>query len=182
MPKEKLSDLAAAAMGYEQELRRFEELAAAARRTKLTSERNLTRAAEALQKASESQQKILEHVQRLVQAMTAGRADQEREAQALVELGQRIHARRARYGELFQKMADLGAEAKDIHGLLTGAPSKEVFDTIRDRMEAAAKRAEEIAGEARTDEMEDLERQADSLQKQLLSARNRLQLLASRAT
>ena len=180
MAKENVSDLAAAALAYDQELRRFEELAAAARKTRLNSERNLTRAAETLQKAGESQQRLLGHVQALVAAMTSGRSGQEAEAQALVELGQRINARRVRYGELFQRMADLGGEAKEIQEMLVAQPSQEAFEQIRERMDGAAKRAEAIAKEAGAEEMEDLQRQADSLRQQLLAAKNKLQILAKK--
>lgn len=182
MSKENVSALAAAALAYDQELRRFGELSGAARKTKLNSERNLARAAESLQKAGESQQRLLEHVRALVTAMTSGRTEQEAEAQALVELGQRIQARRVRYGEVFQKMADLGGEAKAIQDLLVGNPSREALDEIRARMEGAARRAEAIAGEAGAEEMEDLQRQADSLRQQLLAAKNKLQILAKKSS
>ncbi len=180
MAKEKVSELTEAALAYDQELRRFEELAAAARRTKLNSERNLTRAAEALQKAGESQQRLLQHVQKIVAAMQAGRADQEREANALVQLGQSINARRTRYGELFSRMAELGDQAAEIQKVLSSSPDKEQIDALSTRMEAAAERAGSVATDARAEEMEDLERQADSMRQQLLSARNKLQLLGKK--
>ena len=174
MAKEKQSDLAAAALAYDAEVRRFEELAAAARKTKLNSERGIARAAEALQKAGESQQRILENVQKIVAAMNAGRGAQEQEAQALFELGQRITQRRQRYGEVLQKMAALGGQAAEIQKMLTEGND---LEGVRARMDAAATDAEAIAAEARSEDLEDLERRATSLRQQLLSAMNKLKLL-----
>ena len=55
------SDLAEAALALDRELRRFEDLAAQAAKTKLNTEKNVERATEALQRAAESQDRINAH-------------------------------------------------------------------------------------------------------------------------
>ena len=70
---DKPSELAEAALALDRELRKFEDLAEQAGRLKLSTERNLERATEALTRAAESQDRIRGHVQDLVAAVTATR-------------------------------------------------------------------------------------------------------------
>ena len=80
------SELSETALELDHELRRFEELSAQASRMKLSTERSLERATEALTRAAESQDRINAQVQKLVAAVQAARAKQETDAQALVDL------------------------------------------------------------------------------------------------
>ena len=70
---DKPSDLAEAALALDHELQRFEELSAGAARVKLSSEKNLERATEALARAAESQDRIRAHVQKMVGAIADAR-------------------------------------------------------------------------------------------------------------
>src|SRR5258708_36587935 len=72
----KPSELAEAALALDQELRRFEELAEQAGRVKLSSEKNLERATDALARAAQSQDRIQAQVQKLVAAVAAARQRQ----------------------------------------------------------------------------------------------------------
>src|SRR5207237_1022162 len=91
---DKPSELSEAALALDRELRKFEDLAEQAGRLKLSTEKNLERATEALTRAAESQDRIRGHVQDLVAAVAATRQRQEGDAAALMERAQQIAARR----------------------------------------------------------------------------------------
>ena len=82
---DKPSELAEAALALDGELRKFEDLAEQAGRLKLSTEKNLERATEALTRAAESQDRIRGHVQDLVAAVAATRQRQEGDAAALMK-------------------------------------------------------------------------------------------------
>jgi len=106
------SDLSEAALALDRELRRFEDLADQAARLKLTTERSVERATEALTRAAESQDRIQAHVQQLVAAVGSARQKQEADAAALMARAEQIAARRKEFADVLQRMAALGQMAK----------------------------------------------------------------------
>ena len=74
------SALKAAVQALDDELDRFEALAEAAQRTPLTSERNLEKAATAINQAAESQQRVHGHIQALIDAISAARVKHDKTA------------------------------------------------------------------------------------------------------
>ncbi len=180
-PDQPTSELSQAAVLLDQELRKFEELSALASRIKLSSEKNIERATDALSKAAESQDRISAHVRALVGAVAAARERQEKDSGTLLARAHEISARRTRFVELVQKMGALGAEAKEINLLLQASEkTRETVAVVQARLQGVADGAEEIARVADAEELEDLARQADSLRQQLQSARNKLNLLAEK--
>ena len=105
------NDLSEAALALDRELRRFEDLADQAERLKLTTERSVERATEALTRAAESQDRIQAHVQQLVAAVGSARQKQEADAAALMARTQQIAARRKEFADVLQRMAALGQMA-----------------------------------------------------------------------
>jgi polyhydroxyalkanoate synthesis regulator phasin len=173
--EQKPSALAEAAIALDHELRRYDELSETAVRMKLNTEKNVERATEALARAAESQDRIHADVQALVAAVAATREKQEADAEALIARAHEIAARRGQFSELVQRMAGLGKMAKEVQELLkSGVPA---FDEVDRRMEAVAQGALEIEEAAAQKQMEDLQRQAESLRAQVVSARNKLALL-----
>jgi polyhydroxyalkanoate synthesis regulator phasin len=69
--------------------------------------------------------------------------------------------------------------AKEVQDLLREGPGK--LDEVQQRMQKVADDAAEITRVAREQDMEDLERQADTLRQQVLSARNKVALLAKKS-
>ena len=67
------SPLKAAVQALDDELERFEQLAHAAHKTPLTSERNLEKAATSINQAAESQQRVHGHIQALIDAISVAR-------------------------------------------------------------------------------------------------------------
>jgi len=173
------NDLSEAALALDRELRRFEDLADQAERLKLTTERSVERATEALTRAAESQDRIQAHVQQLVAAVGSARQKQEADAAALMARAQQIAARRKEFADVLQRMAALGQMAKEVQDALKAGPDG--IDELQSRMQKIADEAADIALTARQKEMEDVARQADGLRQQILAARNKVALLAGKA-
>ena len=140
MPKpEDTNALSEAALALDRELRRFDELSAQATRIKLTTEKSVERATEALTRAAECQDRIHAHVQQLVAAVGAARLKQETDAAALMRRAEQIAARRKEFADVMQRMAGLGQMAKEVQDSLRAGPSgiEDVQGRIvRERQEA----------------------------------------------
>ena len=175
---DKPSELAEAALALDHELRRFEDLAAQAGNLKLNTEKNLERATEALSRAAESQDRINTQVQKLVKAIGDARQTQESDAAVLMARAQEIAGRRKQFAEVLQRMGALGQMAKEVQELLKAGPGN--LDEVQQRMQKVADDAAEIGKAAQAQDMEDLARQADVLRQQVLSARNKVSLLAAK--
>ncbi|TMA31336.1 MAG: hypothetical protein E6J88_04195 [Deltaproteobacteria bacterium] len=175
---DKPSELAEAALALDHELRRFEDLAAQAAHVKLNSEKSLERATDDLTRAAESQDRINAHVQKLVQAVAQARQKQESDAAALMARAQEIAGRRKQFAELLQRMGGLGQMAKEVQELLKSGPGN--LDEVQQRMQKVADDAAEIGQAAQSHEMEDLARQAETVRQQVLSAKNKVSLLAKK--
>jgi uncharacterized phage infection (PIP) family protein YhgE len=176
---EDASELSEAALALDRELRRFEDLAEQASHVKLTTEKGLERATEALTRAAESQDRIHTHVQQLVAAVAAARQKQETDAAALMARAEQIAARRKEFAEVLQRMAGLGQMAKDVQEALKAGPGG--VDEVQSRMQKIADEAAEIGRTAQEKEMEDVARQAEVLRQQVLAAKNKIALLAGKA-
>lgn len=184
-------ELAAAALSLEQELRRFEELAAGVGRAPLNSQKGLEQAARATSDAAASQARFAEHLKSLVEAVNAAR---DRQAAAAATINARvveIDARAAQFLELRERFAQLGARAAEVNVIMQRAASvKREPGDGSDRTELRASIAQALEGlgavvdgaqqlmqDAREAEAHDLSREAESLRQQVLSARNKLGLL-----
>ncbi len=180
------SPLLAAVHALDDELGRFEALADAARRTPLTSERNLEKAATAINQAAESQQRVHGHIQALIEAITVARKQHDETAEALVKTRDEVQARGERFQTQLARFAALGKEAADISGFvrqlgeLKGKPNGEVvaqLAEVQERMTKVVAGATALGKEAESEDMEDLGRQCDSLKQQVQSALNKVTLL-----
>jgi chromosome segregation ATPase len=183
------SSLKAAVQALDDELARFEALADAAQRTPLTSERNLEKAATAVNQAAESQQRVHGHIQALIDAITAARVKHDETAQELVKTRDVVQARGERFQTQLARFAALGKEAADISGFvrqlgeLKGKPNGEVvaqLAQVQERMTAVVAGAGALGKEAEDENMEDLGRQCDSLRQQVQSALNKVTLLCEK--
>lgn len=180
------SPLKAAVQALDDELARFEALAEAAHRTPLTSERNLEKAATAINQAAESQQRVHGHIQALIDAISAARVKHDKTAEELVKTRDEVQARGERFQTQLGRFAALGKEAADISGFvrelgeLKGKPNGEVvakLTEVQERMTKVVAGATELGKEAEHENMEDLARQCDSLKQQVQSALNKVTLL-----
>ena len=180
------SPLMAAVQALDAELQRFEALADSARRMPLTSERNLEKAATAINQAAESQQRVHGHIQALIDAISTARKQHDETAEALVQTRDEVQARGERFQAQLARFAALGQEAAEISafvrqlGELKAKPNGEVvakLAEVRERMAKVVDGAGALGKEAEHENMEDLGRQCDSLKQQVQSALNKVTLL-----
>ena len=188
------------------ELRRFEELAATARRAPLSSQKSIERAVGVIRQAAESQGRLTGHLHALLGAMGAARDRVEAAAGSLNVRADEIQERSEEHAGLMQRLASLGQEAMEIgaqaQGIgqrepreprepreagagedpdaAPGAPGPDVIEEVRavlQRLVTLAQQADELAKATEAAGLVDLARQADSLRQTLGAARQKVTLL-----
>jgi chromosome segregation ATPase len=184
--KDDASPLERAVTALNEELNRFEQLASSAQRTPLTSERNLEKAAQAINQAAESQGRVHGHIQALIEAISQARQQHDATAETLVKTRDEVQARGERFQQQLGRFAALGKEAAEISsfvrqlGELKGKPNGEVvaqLTSVQERMSKVVDGAAALEQEADQEKMEDLARNCDSLRQQVQSALNKVSLL-----
>jgi hypothetical protein len=176
----RLSD---AASKLESEIMRFEKLTTVALQTALDSEKQIEHVAETIDTAAASHAQFAEHMRALIEAVSAARDRQQASAEALNARGEEVGARRAEHRALAERFSALAAEAKDIRGAIQAAASPDSASVLQqvasatERLDGVIERARELGVESRTRGLVDLERQADAIRQQVLSARNKLHQL-----
>ncbi len=185
------SELATAAEALDAQLRRFESLADQFRRAPLNSEKSLERASKLLNDVAEQERVLNESVSALVAAVSSARNRQQVQADVITEhaqqLQQRAEAFKAlleRYGALGQSAAELNQRMQDFAAQRAQAKTEEQnaelglsLDALHERMGQVAEEAQGVTRLAEEQDFLDVGRQAESLRQQLLSARNKLNLL-----
>lgn len=180
------SPLTEAAAALETELRRFEELSREARRIPLDSEKNMQRAARALQDGANCQERTAALVRALVDAIGGARDRQQETANGLLARAEELKARSDVLSDLLARFRTLGDDARGIQSLVQTASEQgksdidaamQTLDQVRDKMDEIANTATELASDAKAQGIVDVEREADSLRQQILSARNKVGIL-----
>lgn len=185
------SELVAAAEALDAQLSRFESLAEQFRKAPLNSEKHLERASKLLKDVAEQDQHLNAAVSALVAAVTKTRDRQQTQAESVnaraQELQQRAEAFKVlleRYGALGQSAAELNQRMQEFAAQRAKAQTPEqnaevlgILDSLNERMGQVADEASAVTKLGEEQDFTDIGRQADSLRQQLLSARNKLQLL-----
>jgi hypothetical protein len=190
--KDDAPGLVAAAEAFDQELSRFGKLADAVLKAPLDSQKSIERAARALKEISESEGRLGSTAQALLAALDASRRRQEGQASALQARAYEIQARAEvandlmrRYGALGEAAASVGELVKELAQRTRkpegGFDTEELAGpvaTLLDRMSDLAISAQTLSADAKKEQFDDLSRQADALRQQVLSARNKMALMA----
>jgi DNA repair exonuclease SbcCD ATPase subunit len=180
-------------MALEDELQRMATLTREAQRLPLDSQKNLERTQQKLAELGAVDERLQPLVARLMQAVQGLAEGQQANAAALTARAEELRRRREVFQQLMASYAGLGTASQELNALVqafaAGArregasapvgepPSLEVVQATMTRL---LERAGEVAQAAQREGFEDVAGQADSLRQQLLSARNRLELLAAR--
>jgi hypothetical protein len=159
-------DLGAAALALDQELRRFEEMAAAVGRAPLNTQKGLEQAARATRDAAASQGRFAEHLKTLVEAVSAARERQANAAAAINARVTEIDARATLFAALRERFAQLGLRAGEV-----------AVEQALSGLGVVVEDAQKLAQDAREADAQDVARETDTLRQQVLSARNKLGLL-----
>jgi DNA repair exonuclease SbcCD ATPase subunit len=190
--KKPQSPLIAAAEALEEELRRLASLAREAQRLPLDSRTNLERTQEKLAELSDVDDRLRPLVAGLMSAVKQLVDDQQAQAAALTSRAEEVRRRGEVFQELMARYAGLGKASQELNALVQafaagvpagdGKPAAESpsLEAVQASMTRLIESAEEVARAAQGEGFEDVERQAQSLRQQLLSAKNKLNLLAAR--
>lgn len=190
------SDLAQAAAAFDAELRHYDELTAQATKIRLNSEKNLERAAKVINDAGAVQQRIVESVQTLSAAIQSASQRQIQTAEMMSERADEVRRRTEVFAGLMQKFAVLGEAAKTVNDLLMIVSEKKrelkpgethpelaaQLAAVNGQLGQLVQGAQDLAKEARAEDMEDVEHQSDVLRQQVTAARNKLTLLEQALT
>lgn len=190
MPKtDQDSELVAAATALDTELRRFEDLSQQIKKLPFNSEKNLERAAKALEEIATSDERLGEQVRALVEAVSHVRERQQTHATIVQERALELQARTEVYQTLLQHFGTLGQEAGSINALVQDIAAQgrstpeekakviERLVTAQEKMALVADGAKALTDAATAKDFQDLARSADNLRQSLLAARNKIGLL-----
>jgi hypothetical protein len=176
-----------AVQALDEELARFEELAHAAARVPLTSERNLEKAAKTINDAAESQKRVGAHIAALIEAIATARQQHDATANQIIARRDELESRAELFTTQLKRFAQLGTEATEISAFVRQlgehkgeSPSRETVQQLAEvagRMERVVAAAAELGTEAGAMQMDDLARNCDSLKQQVQSALNKVTLL-----
>lgn len=175
-----------AVQALDEELERFEALAASAERVPLTSERNIEKAAKTINDAAESQKRVGAHIAALIDAITVARQKHDATADKVIARRDVLVERRELHDGLLGRYGQIGKEATEISAFVRqlgeqkdkpAAETVKLLESIIVRMERVVTDSTALGAEAAKADMEELERNCDSLRQQVQSALNKVTLL-----
>jgi hypothetical protein len=178
--------LAEAARAAEEELELFERLVASVRKIELTSEKSILRAGKALSEAVATQARIAQVLAPLARAFSQAQQRELSAAEQLQACAEQIHQRTELFASLMEGVRAVGTDAIEVTSLLKSATGggtdgaeaefdQRIAEAVA-RMDAAVERAKELHRIAQEAGLDDVARQAHSLEQQLTSARGKLKL------
>jgi chromosome segregation ATPase len=187
------SDLGEAAVALQRELRRFEEMAAAARRMPLHTRKGIERAAKATAEAAAEQDRVAAALGTLVGAIHAVRERHEANAAALTARGEEIRARAEEFGALYERYSAIGEEGASLNRAVQEVAAKQgeattperihevvaAIEAIEARMTQLADSARDLGQAAAATSLSDLAELANTTRQQVAAARNKLGMLRS---
>jgi methyl-accepting chemotaxis protein len=189
-PQSESSELVTAAMAIEEELRKFEALAEEVRTGPLRSQKNLEKMGKLLSSVADCDERMVAHMRSLLGVLNQWRDRQQTlaaevngRAQQLQERTQVYQGLMLRFSELGQEAGGLSSQMQQVAGMTQqgqAASAEEIISSLQqvnERMTQVADNAGKLATDAEEQDFSDVARDAESLRQQLLSARNRANLL-----
>jgi hypothetical protein len=184
-PPKKESPLVTAAVGLDEELRRYDALAEEAKRSHINSARTLERAVRVVQESSAQNEAVQGKLRELVTQIEEARVRQVDSLSTLLQAAQTAQARTEQYDTLLKRFAVLGESAHHVNALAAevnekrqaGASETEILGGLADletRMAAVVAEASAVAALASEQDWVDLARQADAIRQQMLASKNKL--------
>ena len=177
MPKE-TSELVLAAQKIEADQQRLEDLAYALEKTKLQSEKHISRAARELQDALAQQEELAVSLRALGAAMAKMQERQLAAVTALSSRAQEIQTRRLRLSELMTAYASLGQKAGEllqtIADTLDAADKGAAVDAAHKALVPIIEEATTLSKTAREEDFADVAHEADVLKQKFQGIKNQL--------
>jgi len=184
----KLSPFGVAAVAFDQELQRFQQLTELAKRTALDSRKNLEKAARAAEEATESHERLGEHMGALAAELQDVRARNEKSVEELNVRKNEIAARMSEVGALVERVNLLGKAASEMSTAVKrigdaakkGSADGEMLADLAKltgQMDGLLEHARTLARTAHDGKMAELGNEVESIRQQIQAARNKMNLL-----
>lgn len=173
------SDLVAASMAIEEDLRALEAIATGLEKSKLNTEKTIQRAARELHEATEHQQKLGDSLRNLASVMAALQKRQQDAVDALSRHANAIKLRSERLTEHMQAYAQLGARSANIADMLGKMETHPqgalvALEEVEGELGKIVDEAKRVADAAEAEDFTEVAREASALKQKLQSMRARL--------
>jgi len=171
-----LSPLVSAASSLENDLLQLESIARAARKTPLTSEKNIARAARELQEALTLPERLAAGLQALASAMATMQTRQQAALEPLAVFAGEIQQRHKRLAEHMQAFAALGAAAAEVTARIQGGEGERaaILSDVDAQLGKISNDARALFEVAHAEDFPELAREADALKQRAAALRRRL--------
>lgn len=177
--------LVKAATALENELARYEEHVADARRLEISSEKGLQKSKAVLEACAATEQRMREHLQAFAAAMQDTQKRQQTCVDETVATAKRIEERIHDRAALLERFGQLGTRAREVDEPVKavmqrkaeGATESELLGALNEviaRTDSVLEDADAVAKDAQGRGWEDIAREATALKQQLQSARNKV--------
>lgn len=173
-PSDPVSPLVIAAQELEDELRRCEKAVDEASKSRLNSEKNIARAAQALKTASEDRERMAGKVTTLLAAIQSAQGRMQGLAERMEARAVEIQTRVARLETLQAGTADVGHALRELTEFSKGTKNPR---EILERMGPVEERVAKAFEEARAEGFEDVAHDVAAMRDALASMRKKLESL-----
>jgi chromosome segregation ATPase len=164
-----------AARALEQEVAGLEALSRSAQKIRLTSEKNITRAATELQRVLELPERMNERLQGVAAAMTRMQERQQAALAPLAALAAEIQQRTQKLQGHMQTFGALGQAAGEVNAELAAhAGDTAALARAEARLQEISAAARDLFEAARADDFPDIAREADVLKQRMATLGKRL--------
>jgi DNA repair exonuclease SbcCD ATPase subunit len=175
-PHKPTSEVVRAAEALEDELEKLEALSRTVSKLRLDSEKNISKAARALNEAVTLPERLGERLRELATAMQELQRRQQAALEPLAMRATEIQQRMQRLGEHMQAFARLGEAAGQLTALLQSEQREDpsALEQVESQLAQIADGARALFEQARADDFPEVARQADSLKQRISALRGRL--------
>jgi chromosome segregation ATPase len=189
-PPSQRDPLTEAAAALADELRALEGFGLSLGKEPLTSQKSLERAATLLREAADADSRLGDTARKLVEVIGQARSRQQAFAEVINQRAHEIQARALafqallqRYQQLGQITAQINEAVQKVAGAARAREVAELTDALPSLLagvDQAVEAAQGLVDTAQRERFEDVARNADTLRQQLLSARNKMELVNRR--
>ena len=170
-----VSDIVRAAEALEEEIVRLETISKSARKIRLSSGKNIARAAEQLNETLALPERLAQRLQEVAAAMTSMQERQHAALEPLTAFAVEIQKRTQRLGEHMQSFDALGKAAGEVNEQLAASQGDSAgVARAEARLHEISEAARAVFEAARADDFPEIAREADVLKQRLAALRKRL--------
>lgn len=170
-----VSELVQAAEALEDEIARLEAISRSARKIRLTSAKNIARAAAELNQTLALPEQLSERLQAVARALASMQERQQAALEPLSAFAVQVQQRTARLSEHMQSFDALGKAAAEVNDLLVAsAGDRSGIPRAEARLHEISESARAVFEAARDDDFPELAREADVLKQRMAALRKRL--------